>query len=533
VIDATVIIRNGQVVTVDAQDRIAGAVAIYDDKIVCVGSEEEAMAFAGPDTKIIDAGGGSVLPGFIDGHVHGDCIGNLLVGVDCSSKNVRSITDIQEKIRECADATPKGELIRAFGYDQMELEERRHPTKEELDDAAPDHPVHLSHMSFHMSVLNSKGLEKAGVGADIPDPVGGVFVRENGELTGLAQENANWIVVNALPYTEEEITKSWLIADSYLSERGITSVHDAGGVGAVSWNALVELKRAGKINTRIYHMIFSISGNAEFINHYYDIGFHTGFGSSSHKMGPLKIMIDGSSMGGTSALRSEYSDNPGFTGILAMTQEQIDEAMLRAHRANYQLTAHAIGDRAVEMLLDAYDKCFAEKPRKDARPRIEHCAIVDEELISRIKKLGAIPVLQPEFNYTCGDTYREHYGERADWMMTAERFRESGIPAVFSTDCPVIEPGPYHGLFAACTCVTSTGKSIAGGKKMKLLDAIRMYTYNGAYASFEEEVKGSIEVGKLADIVVSDKPILSIPIKEVREVNNVLTMIGGKVVYEK
>jgi predicted amidohydrolase YtcJ len=528
---ADYVIKNGQVITVDKANGIAEAVAVYDNKIIYVGTNEGAAELAGPKTHVIDASGRSVLPGFIDAHMHMGSTGTNLRWVNCSAKEVHSIEEIKVKLKEAAEKYPKGTLIRAYNYDHMKLVEQRHPSRYDLDEVTPDHQVLLVHTSYHMSVMNSKAIEAAGLTDATPDPDGGTYDREDGVLTGLSRENAHWAVFEKFPFSDQEMEESLMLADQYLSSRGITSIHDAGdGTGMLK--SLVDLKNKGKINTRIYAMLFSIYGNAKFIEHYYGIGFHTGFGSDSYKIGPLKIMLDGSSMGGTCALRQPYSNSPDNYGMLMMDQEKVNDYILRAHMEGYQVTAHAIGDKAVEMMLDAIENALNVKPVSDHRHRIEHCAIVDEGLIKRIKKLGVIPIPQPEFLRSSGDTYRTLYGDRVDLLFAAKSYLDGGVPAAFSTDCPVIDPLPFLGIYAACTRETLMGQPIGKDQIVSLLDAIRMYTWNGAFAAFEENIKGSIEVGKLADIIIASKPVLSIPLRELPNVKIDLTMIDGKVVYQ-
>jgi predicted amidohydrolase YtcJ len=529
---ADTVFINGQVITMDSKNTIAEAVAVYGNKITFVGSTHDAQKWIGTNTKVVDAGKKSVLPGFIDAHLHSGSVGMALAGVDCSIRQCKSIEDIKKAIGNATSRYPKGSLIRGYNYDNMQLAEQRHPTKWDLDEAAPDHMVVIGHTSFHFSVCNSKALAAAGIANDTPDPPGGVFLREKGEVNGVAMENANWQIFAAFPVSEEEMAKGLLAADAFFAGYGITSVHDAGD-GTTMLKTMVDLKRENRFKTRFYAMLFSMYEKFEFLERYYNIGFHTGFGSDSYKIGPHKLMLDGSSMGGTCALRAPYTIDPNRKGILTMDQETLNKYMVKGHLNGYQLTCHAIGDLAVEMVLNAYDEVFSKYPVKNARPRIEHCFITDEDLIERMRKLEVIPVAQPEFIYSSGDTYKRLYGDRVNYAFAARSFLDAGIPVAFSSDCPVTVPNPYAGLYGACLRKSTTGQSIGEQQRVSLLDALRMFTYNGAYASFEEDIKGSLETGKLADIIIASEPLLDIPLESLLDASTVMTMVNGEITYEK
>lgn len=522
------VIVNGEVITVNAEDQIEEAVAVYDNKIVWTGKNEEARDWIGKETQVIDAGGASVLPGFIDAHMHMGSLGVQLKWANCSK--AESIEDIKAIIKEFAGSHPKGTLIRGFNYDSMKLKEKRHPKKEELDEAAPEHMVLLSHTSLHYSVSNSKALAAAGITDKTPDPAGGYFERENGVLTGMAAENAHWEMMKCFPVSDEELTEALGLADAYLSCRGITSIHDAGD-GTAMLSLLTDLKMQKKINTRIYAMLFSFYGNQAFVKNYLGIGFHTGFGSDSYKMGPFKLMLDGSGIGGTAALRHPYENNENDYGVMAMTTEEIQNSMKLAYEDGYQLTAHAIGDKAISILLDTYENLY-EHGRGPQRDRVEHCYIGADDLFDRVAALSLIPVLQPGMLYFCGEGYTTLYGSRTENLFASRALLDRGIKQAFSSDCPVIDASPFFGIYAACARKDCKGTTISEGQKIERREAIRMYTINGAYASFEEEIKGSIEPGKLADIIILSDSILKVSDEELKELKVNMTMIDGTIIYQ-
>lgn len=524
--------KNGQVITVNPNDDVVTAVAVYDEKIIYVGDDQGVETFIGENTKVIDLKGKTLMPGIVEAHAHLGCFATDMEWLDLSPKNVKSIKDIQAKVKAYADTVPEGSIIRGYHYIPEYLEEKRHPNKWDLDEVAPDHIVILFHTSYHMSACNSKALEVAGVTNNVKDPEGGKYEREKGELTGVVVENAHWDVNNAFKVTSDHMKKWLLKAQDFMIEKGVTSLHDAGD-SEMMIEAMIDLNNEKKLKLRNYAMLFSIYGNDTFIKKYIDIGLHTGLGDNRYKIGPFKLMLDGSSMGGTCALREPYSHDPDREGILTMSQKTVNDLVLRAHKNHYQVTCHSIGDKAVEMMLDAYENALSIMPRENHRHRIEHCAIVDEALIERIKKLGVIPIPQPDFLRSSGDTYRKFYGDRVDMMFPLKAFLDAGIPCALSTDGPVAGEEPMLVLYSACKRVTSSGQEMNRKQEVSLMEAIRMYTYNGAYAAFEEDIKGSLEVGKLADMVILSKPILDIPIDALPDVQVEKTIIGGEIVYSK
>jgi hypothetical protein len=245
-------------------------------------------------------------------------------------------------------------------------------------------------------------------------------------------------------------------------------------------------------------------------------------------------MLDGSSSGPSSATRKPYSHDPDLKGILVWSQDEVDEEVSKIHEAGYQVTAHAVGDMAVEIMVNAIEKAMKQFPRDNPRHRIEHCGIIDPELISRIKQLGIVPISNPGFIELNGKDYNRYYGERVNYMFPLKSYLEAGIITAIGSDAPVIHPNPMLGIFGALSRQDGKSGEVVGGmQKISILDAIRMYTYNGAYASFEEKIKGSIEVGKLADLVVLSKDITKTPITRIKDVSVDYTMIDGEIVYQR
>ncbi len=532
---ADVVFIHGPVHTVDDRNSIQEGLAIKDNKILHVGTEEEVKQLIGQETQVIDLDGRSLIPGFIDSHLHTAVFGANLLAIDCRSPmSVNSIEDIKQKIAEAVRHTPKGQWIRGWGYDDSKLAEKRHPNRWDLDEVAPDHPVMISRVCAHASVHNSKSLEKMGITDDTEPVLGGVLVKENGKVTGVVKENTHMEAMKVATLSHQELMKAMGAASESLIKEGITSVHDSGGYGYSQMRAFQDAIQEQILKVRVYSMIFSFVDNVDFVNRFIRIGLHTGFGDERFKIGPLKLMIDGSSSGPTAATLEPYTSNPEDYGVLTMEQEQVNDIILKAHEVGYQVTTHAVGDRAVTVIVNAIENALNKFPRKDARHRIEHCAMINEELLNRIKSLGIIPVPQPVFLYEFGDGYVVNYGrERADRMFTCRSFLNKGILAAGSSDCPITYANPLLNLYMAVNRTTQTGQVMNEAEKLTVEEGLRLFTYNGAYASFEEDIKGSLERGKLADLVVLSDSLYNTEPHKIRDLTVDMTFIDGKCVYAK
>lgn len=531
---ADIIFYNGKVLTVDNNDTVAEAVAIKGNKIIKVGESKEILYMKGEETKVIDLKGRSLIPGFIDSHLHTAVMGANSLALDLRSPGVSSIKDIQDLIREAAKTIPEGSYIRGWGYDHSKLKEQRHPTKEELDEAAPNHPVMLTRVCAHISAHNSLSLKNAGIDDNTVYDDPSCIDRQDGKITGVMKENAHMDMMKVATLSKEEIMMALSAANHMLLKEGITSVHDSGGYGSVQMAAFQDAIQSKVLKVRIYSMIFSFVENVKFVEDYLRTGLHTGFGNYNFKLGPIKLMIDGSSSGPTASTLEPYESNPSFSGILSHTQEQVDDIILRAHMNGWQVTSHAVGDRAVTMIVDAIEKALKAYPVKDHRHRIEHCAMVNDELLGRIKNLGIVPVPNPIFLYEFGDGYLRNYGKaRAFRMFTAKSYFERGIKAPGSSDCPITFSNPLRNIGTAVNRKTQTGNIVNEKERVSLKEALRMFTINGAYASFEDDIKGSIEEGKLADLVVLSGSYYDTKPEDIETLSVDMTVIDGETIYEK
>jgi predicted amidohydrolase YtcJ len=523
---------NGEVITVNRKNEIAQALAVRGNKIIFVGSNQEAKKYIHPACELIDLQGKSLLPGFVDAHQHLLIRGGNALAIDCRWPGVKSIVQLKALVAEKARHTPPGQWIRGWGYDHSKLAENRHPDRFDLEEAAPDHPVILVRACNHIGVFNRKALQMVGLPEDMLSINGAPVGQSHGQANGVMFEAAFMEAASRATPSRQEMNEALGKVDAMLLSEGITSVHDAGGYGFEQMKAMQTALETGTLRSRIYAMIFALSGDRDSFNNYYiNTGIYTGFGNERFKLGPIKMMIDGSSSGPTAATLEDYTSMPGNRGLLSLDQEYIDDMVLRAHRAHFQVTAHAVGDRAISMILNAYEKTLKLHPRPDHRHRIEHCAMINENLLARIKALGVIPVLQPVFLWEFGDGYVRNYGQRAGRMFAAGSFFKPGIIAAGSTDCPVTFANPLLNIHVAVNRCTQSGQIVGPDESIPLMEAIRLVTYNAAYASFEENIKGSLEAGKLADLVVLSQPLGQTEPQEIKKVLVEKTFLDGQAVY--
>ncbi|WP_428260447.1 amidohydrolase [Gallibacter sp. Marseille-QA0791] len=534
---ADMIFKNGVVVTVDSANSLCEAVAVNGNRIVYVGDNAGAEMWLGPDTSVIDLAGRALLPGFIDSHMHLGMTGqNAAVIIDCNSNKVTSISQIQQKIREAAAKAPKGAWIKATGYEQSKLKEGRHPTRDELDEAAPDNPVQLTRCCLHMGVYNTLALRAGGITGPEMFAPGEVVVDENGRMTGLLKETACTYMWDKVIYTKDEYLRSFKAANDILLSYGVTSMHDGSFYGEETIGLYQDACRNGIIKVRMYNLLYHAYGKKktiEWVNDFISTGIHGGLGDDHFRLGHVKILIDGSTSAPSCATSQPYSHDPALKGIQLYTQEEADDIIIKAHNAGFNVSAHAVGDVAVDVILTAIERAMAQNPRP-CRHRIEHCGIINENLLSRIKKAGIVPVPNPGFFNENAEIYVKYYGDRVNWMFPLRSYLDNGITAALGSDSPVIEADPMIGLYGALTRADKCSGIVAGkDQRIGIMNAIRMYTYNGAYASLEEKIKGSIEPGKLADLVILSGNILDTPVEELKSLKADMTVIDGQIVYER
>ena len=535
---ADVLFTNAKAITVNKNDDIVTDVAVKGNKIMYVGDSEGTKPYIGPDTKIIDAKGKTVMPGFIDAHLH--CLlygllGKQIINVDYT--HVSSIEDIKNLIKEAAKTKKKGEWIKLSGYDHNKLAEKRHPSVQDLDEAAPDNPVQCVRCCAHMGIYNSLALKAGNVSSPDQFAPGEVVVDENGNLTGLLKETAHMYMSTKVEFADEEILEGIKNCNDILLSYGITTAHDAGAYGALTTRLMLKACKEGLVDIRMRPMIFDMFGkdsNKAYINSFLETGVYTNLGDEKFTIGPVKIMTDGSSSGPSSATIEPYSHDPNLKGILVWEQEEMEEMLKKCHVAGFQTTGHAVGDKAVSYMVQSYENILKEYPREDHRHRIEHCGLTNEDIIAKIKKLGIVPVSNPSFITINAADYNRFYGDRVKYMFPLKSYLDNGIITAIGSDAPVTDPNPMMSIYGALLRRDYKTLSDCGtNQKVGIMDIIRMFTLNGAYVSFEEDIKGSLEVGKLADIIMLEDNILTYNAEDILNLKVDLTMVDGKVVYEK
>ncbi len=532
--EANLVFWNGQVITVDQELSIVEAVAVKDNKILAVGNNAEIKAFVGDQTQIIDLKGKSLLPGFIDSHIHLTLYGTNKLGVSCKESHIHSINDVLADLGRKAKQTPKGEWVRAWGFNETVIDEKRFPSRHELDQISIEHPIMIIRTCAHISVVNSKALELAGINDTTPDPEGGKIVRDvRGKVTGVLMETAHMNMFEKAKYSDEELRKGMSLASKDFISAGITSIHDAGGYGPNNLRIMQEAVRSKDVKLRVYAIVGALNNSEDFVKKMTQAGIITGLGDEKFRIGPAKVFTDGSSSGPTIATRQSYTSDPNNYGILYFSQEELNHILGEAHRKGFQITAHAQGDRAIELMLNCIEEALRQHPRDDHRHRIEHAGITPPDLLKHMKKLGVIPIPNPSFFYEFGDGYIKNYGERVHHMFPVRSFIDEGVIAAGGSDSPVTTHNPLMGIHVGVNRESRSGHGVGTNQRISVMEAIKLYTWNGAYASFEEDIKGSIEIGKLADFVILSDSILDVSSKNIKDIQVDMTVIDGEIVYQQ
>ncbi len=529
---ADLVLRGGKIVKMDEGETTAQAVAVKYGRIVALGTDADVKPLVGKKTKVIELKGRTVIPGLMDSHAHMADEGTGRIRfVDLSQEvGVKSIKDIQELLAARAKKTPKGNWIFGYQEDDSKLVEKRHPTRWELDVASKDHPISVSTVGGHFSILNSKAYEMANVTKETKDPVGGKYDRDTkGELTGGAHEKALDILI---PVESQQPTQeqSYEGAKSILQDCasvGITCVYDL--VDRNQIRALIDLNTRGEMPIRmrmdaIIDMFPQLNAS----------GIHQMFGDDMLRLCGLKFFFDGAISARTAAVTEEYCDKPGFYGVMSTTREIAEDVLGKAYAAGYRVSCHANGDKAIAMYLDIMEKLQKKYPREDARNRDIHCTVITPELVAKIKRLKILPTIFGPYPYYHGDKLLVPFGaERLERMFAARTFLDAGIKVAAHSDHPCAPYPPMMAIHAMVNRTTKSGKPIGQSQRISVMEALRLYTINSAYHSFDEDRLGSIEESKLADFVILGRDIFTIPVQEIKDVPIDATIVGGKVVFER
>lgn len=518
---------NGKIYTVDEKQKWVEAIVTEGNKIVFVGSNKDAKSFAGNDYEEFDFQNKLVLPGFIDSHVHFIIGGLSLTKLDLS--NVKSKEQFRKEVKEYSYSN-SSEWILGGNWNHLQFDEKVLPTKEWLDDIT-NKPVYLTRVDIHTALVNTEALDIAGINKDTPDPEGGQILRDlNGEPTGILKDTAMKLVSNLIPApTEDEYYDALMAAQKESLSNGITSVHDI--TEDKFYKIYQKFYEDNKLKTRLncIHLIQELDLLIE-------RNLFSKSGNNFIRTGAVKAFADGSLGSNTAWFFEPYNDDPTTTGLPTgyMTNGQFKKWAILADKHKIQLAVHAIGDRAISEVLDVFEEIVEINPKWERRFRIEHVQHIKEKDIERMKKLNVIASMQPSQLYDDGVWAEEKIGkERLKGTHAVKTLLDHGIKVCLGSDWTVTPLNVIHGIDIAVNRKTKDGANPEGwipGEKISVEQAVKAYTLDAAYASFEENIKGSIEVGKLADFIVLSENIFEIPSKEIQNVNVVNTIFDGKYV---
>jgi predicted amidohydrolase YtcJ len=536
--DTDLLIRNARIRTMDPDLAEARSLAALNGRIIALSQDDDLGFMAGPDTVELDLGGKTLMPGFIDAHEHLSWFAENDLKLDLSSDRVKSLDQLTKLITEAAGRAPQGEWIRGISYDDTKMAEKRRLNRDDLDRAAPEHPVIVIHISGHWAIVNSRALELGGLNQSSEDPKGGSLGRdpETGRLNGLLLEMAMFnfafesLSVTELvvpPFPRNVLMKAVQKATSNLNSSGITGVGDA--LCAPSYlSAYLEMAARGLLTLRINMIVPHI-----FLQHFEKVGLYGGWGNEWARSAGIKIIIDGAIAGHTAAMKDGYADNADDHGVLLIeSQSELDELVQRIHDMGYQACIHGNGDLAIDMALNAIERAMNRNPRPDPRHRIEHCTMVDDYLLERMGKLGVVALPFSSYLWQHAEKLRPFYGDRAERMFAHKSFLDAGVIPASGSDHPVGLHSPLLGVQCMVTRKSSNGEVIGRDERLSIEEAFKVYTIYAAYASGEEKIKGTLAPGKLADMVVLDRDPWETDPDQIAGIGIRMTIVNGNIVYD-
>ncbi len=527
---------NGQILTMDTTDSLASAFAISGDRYLMVGSDVQARSCADAGSEITDLQGKTVVPGLIESHSHLSLYAMTLLQANCRTPPNKSLEDVRVRIRQMAAELGPGQWIKGWGYDDTLIAEKRHLTRSDLDEAAPRNPVFISHASGHLGYANSQALELAGINPDTPQPQGGeIDMDAQCVLSGLLKEEAQGLVIDHIPVYEVARLKEGMhqaVLDFH--KFGITSIHDA-AIGYFKHErpiiqAYRQLESEGRLDIRVYLTIVE-RAYRPLLN----LGLGTGFGSDFLRLGAVKLFQDGSIQAITAALKEPYLNNPGKLGNLICSQEDLDALLEKYQAANVQVAVHANGDQAIDSVLHSIERAQRRHPKKVLRHMIIHCQLASLDQIRKMKLLGVIPSYFVNHVFYWGDRHLNLFlgpGRAKNIDPLGTTVGENLIFTLHS-DLPVTPVDPLFSIHCAVNRLTRDGEILGAEQRISPLEALKAYTKYAAYCSYEENSKGSIEIGKLADFtVLSDNP-LTVPKDKIKDIRVMSTFVGGRCVFQR
>lgn len=533
------VIRNAKIATMNEAAPFCEAIAVRDGRILAVGTAADMVPLTGPQTEILDAGGRTVLPGFIDSHCHADVYGaRVHKWADFSWPVVRSKGEVLARIVEATATLPEGEWFVGFRYDDNKL--GGYPTLAELDEAGNGHPVFVYRTDCHLGIANTAALRRAGLWDMTQDPPFGRIERDpaNGLPTGLLKENAAYIVVDEISkdYTAADFASGLKTVFAEFLRYGITSIHNSlttsNGI-----RAFQDLHRAGDLPLRVGIMV---SGKENgLVESFIRAGIRSGFGDEWVRILGVEWCPDCSTAGRTAAYYEPYigekvlGEPDHNTGMVLYGADDFRERVTAATAAGLTVFADGIGDRGIDFVLDAFETALEAHPNADHRMRVEHSCYATPAIRERMKRLNVIPSSASAFLYDFGDAYIRVRGEEAmAHMMPHRSWKDLGMIAPGHSDAPICHPNPLRGIYSLVTRKSDSGKFLGPDEAVSVWDAVMSYTLYGAYAGREESIKGSIEPGKLADLVILEEDIFSVDPERIPHIRVNRTIVHGKTVYQ-
>lgn len=531
---------NGTVITMMREGDIAEAVAIKDGKFTAVGTSADVRALVGPATKIVDLGGKTLLPGFYAAHDHFPSAGRVaLYEVDLNSPpigSIRNMEDIIAALRESAARVPPGKWVVGRGYDDTLIQEQRHPTRQDLDRASTEHPIWIVHSSGHLGAANSRALALANITRDTPQPEGGVIRKDKvtGEPTGVIEERTSLVGRLTPALTHDQRLEAIRFCDHEYLSKGVTTTVIAGGAGNIVPD-LVEARQRGWLHLRVLAML---SGG---MTDPAPVGSLAKMSADPEqvRVSGVKILHDGSLQGFTGYLAAPYRTQPegkqDYVGYPARSRDKLIEMVRSYHRAGYQIAIHANGDAAIEDVLDAFSEAQREFPRLDTRHRIEHCQTPREDQLDRIKELGITPSFFVGHVFYWGDRHRDIFlgPERAARISPLSSARNRDIRFTIHNDTPVTPVDPLLLVWCSVNRLTKDGSILGPEQRISPFAALRAVTLDAAWQNFEEQSKGSIERGKLADFVVLAENPFTVEPRRLKDIEVIETIVSGETVFSR
>ena len=533
---AKMVVLNGKIATMSDTDPEAEALAIDGDRIIAVGKSDEIREFIESRTRVLDAGGRLVTPGLIDSHVHLSGLGWARQQLDLVG--TKSAAQIAKMVRQRSETLPPGRWVLGRGWDQNDWADPGFPDNRLISQAAPDRPVVLNRICGHASWANRKALQIAGIDSDTADPPGGRILRDaQGNATGVLIDTAQSLVWSKVPETTDaERAEALELALAECVQMGITGAHDA-GVGRDTIALVERMLKEGRLPVRLYLMLSG--SDRALLREMFAGGPRIGMGDHRVTIRAVKLFVDGALGSHGAAMLEPYSDEPDQSGLLMLSEEEIRAVSEKALAASYQVCTHAIGDRGNRITVNAYERAFRSQPGVvDHRFRIEHAQILDATEIPRIAELGLIASMQTTHCVSDMPWVHDRIGpaRAKEGAYLWKTLLDKGVVIANGSDAPVESINPMFGIHAAVTRQDHAGNPAGGwypAERMTRMQALRAFTLDAAYAAFEEDVKGSLEVGKLADLVVWSDDFMTASPSAILSTRADVTIVGGKVVHRR